>query len=161
MAKAATVITASTVVRGRVEGSEDLDILGRVEGQIAIEGSVKIDGAARVDATVSATDLHVHGILVGDASATGTIHLTADAQVVGDLTAPRIIIDDGARIRGMVDMGDADNAAPKSRSSASRTSRPKAAPAPAPVAADEDDDDDEPELPSGASAKKVAVKKRR
>ena len=162
MAKAATVITASSVVRGRIEGAEDLDIFGRVEGQIALEGSITIDGAARVDAAVSATSLFVHGILVGDASASDTIHLTADAQVVGDLTAPRIIIDDGARIRGMVDMGEADNAAPRSRTSSPRPSRAKTAPAPAPAPVDTtDDDDEEPELPSGASTKKVAVKKRR
>ena len=98
----------------------------------------------------------------GDASASDTIHLTADAQVVGDLTAPRIIIDDGARIRGMVDMGEADNAAPRSRTSSPRPSRAKTAPAPAPAPVDTtDDDDEEPELPSGASTKKVAVKKRR
>ena len=48
MAKSATVITASSIVRGRIEGSEDLDILGRVEGQIALEGAIKIAEAARV-----------------------------------------------------------------------------------------------------------------
>ena len=161
MAKAATVITNSTIVRGRIEGAEDLDILGRVEGQIALEGAIKIEASARVDGTVSATSLHIHGILVGDATAADTIHLTADAQVVGDLTAPRIIIDEGALVRGLIDMGDAENAAPKSRASTPRSSRPKAAPAASPAPAVAEDDDDEPELPSGTSAKKVAVKKRR
>jgi cytoskeletal protein CcmA (bactofilin family) len=153
MAKAATVITPSTVVRGRLEGAEDLDIQGRLEGQIELEGAVTIETSARVDGTVKATSILVHGIMIGDGTASDTIHLTGDALVVGDLNAPRIIIDDGAKIRGLVDMGGPGSAAPK-RARATQPSRAKAAPTA------DTDTVEEPELPGGASSKKVNVKKR-
>ena len=155
MAKAPTAITASTVIRGRVSGQEDVDLLGRIEGQIDIEGTLNIDAKARADADVKAANVYVHGILIGNTSAQNTIHLTETAQVIGDLVAPRIIVDDGARIRGLVDMGGSGST---DRSTTKRTAKPAAAPAPA---ADQgDDDDSEPSLPATARKKKVTVKKR-
>ncbi len=153
MAKAATLITGSTVVRGRLEGSEDLEIQGRVEGQIALDGALTIDSAGRADATVNATSIYVHGILIGDATATDTIHLTGESIVVGDLAAPRVIVDDGAKVRGLIDMGGDASPAKSSRSTKTKTSRPRSAPAEAETV-------EEPELPAAASTKKVNVKKR-
>ena len=154
MANAATVITASTVVRGRIEGSEDLDIQGRVEGQIELGGAVDIDAAARVDGAIEATSIYVHGVLVGNGSASDTIHLTAEARVIGDLTAPKIIIDDGAKIRGLVDMGPSSAAAAPSRAAqAAQTVRPTAAPA-------EEEPADKPATPA-TGGKKASSKKGR
>jgi cytoskeletal protein CcmA (bactofilin family) len=152
MAKAATIIAAGTVVRGRVSGAEDLDLLGRIEGDVTLDGSLQIAAGARADASVSATNVYVHGILVGNATATDTIHLSKDAMAVGDLVAPRIIIDEGARIRGLVEM---------SGSTAKRSVAPvRKAPLPTAPPSVPEDEDDEPDLPGVASSKKVAVKKR-
>ena len=165
MPKSPTIISASTSVKGRVHGQEDIEVFGRVEGQIDIEGQLTIDAKGRVDANIQATVVTVHGVLVGDTVASQSIYLDASAKVVGDLNAPSIVIEDGARIRGQVETGENGSA---SKPKAKRT---PAAPAPrqpakvsrteesAPEPADEFDDG-EPELPSSASKKKVAVKKR-
>ena len=161
MAKAPTLITSSTVIRGRVSGQEDIDLDGRIEGQIEIDGTLKVDAKARADAQISAKNVYVHGVLIGDVTATDTIHITDTALVVGDLIAPRIIVDEGAQIRGLVDMGDGSSASP--RSATRTTTKPAATRPPAPsarVVEDSEDDEDEPDLPAAASRKKVAVKKR-
>ena len=157
MAKAPTIVTASTIIRGRISGEEDLDVFGRIQGSIDLSGSITVDAAARIDADVSAQNLYVHGILVGNAQVSDTIHLTAACRVIGDLSAPRIIIDEGAQIRGLVDMGD--SAGQPVSKTASRTAPPRRA---APVAKAEEvvEETDEPELPDAASAKRVSVKKR-
>ena len=156
MAKASTTITAGTLVRGRVSGAEDIDLFGRVEGQIEIEGALKIDGDARADAEVTASDVYVYGILIGNATATGTIHLTETALAVGDLTAPRIIIDAGARVRGQVEMTGSGSG--KTSTMPKRAAAPTAPPR-ASTPRDEDEDE-EPDLPGAATKKKVSVKKR-
>jgi cytoskeletal protein CcmA (bactofilin family) len=157
MAKASTTITAGTLVRGRISGAEDIDLFGRVEGQIEIDGVLKIDGNARADAEITASDIYVYGILIGNATATDTIHLTESALVVGDLTAPRIIIDSGARVKGQVEM-TGQGSGQQSRPTPRRAPAPTAPPS---MSAPRDhDEDDEPDLPSAAAKKKVAVKKR-
>lgn len=188
MAKAPTIITASTTVDGRVEGSEDVEIYGAVRGAIRLVGALYLDGEARVDAEVEVTSVAIHGILVGNVQASDSIEIFGSARVVGDLTAPRVVLHDGALYRGTIDMGEApDEGADRGTRGASRPaparsaparpapSRPappparpappprKEAPPPEPAVEDEDgeDDDDEPALPDAAGKKKVQVKKRK
>ena len=156
MAKASTVVTASTIVRGRLSGEEDLDVFGRIQGTVELTGSIHLDAAARIDADVTAKNFVVQGIFVGNAQVSDTIHLTAAARVIGDLSAPRIIIDEGAQIRGLVDMGDAA----QPTSTKTQKAAPLRRPDPSPVASEPDDNDEEPELPAAASVKNVSVKKR-
>ena len=68
MAKASTVVTASTIVRGRLSGEEDLDVFGRIQGTVELTGSIHLDAAARIDADVTAKNFVVQGIFVGNAS---------------------------------------------------------------------------------------------
>ncbi|MEZ4475649.1 MAG: polymer-forming cytoskeletal protein [bacterium] len=158
--KAATVIAAGTVVAGRIEGAEDVDLFGRIQGSLTLKGALKIDEKARVDAEVQVTRLEVRGILVGNATATDSIELFGSARVVGDLVAPRIVVREGARFRGLIDMGDPedeDESAPPARPAPRRpaapsrpaprpaaTTRPAARPRPAPADAEDDADAEEP-----------------
>ena len=165
MAKSPTIISASTAVKGRVQGDEDVELYGRIEGQVTLSGHLFVDEGARLDADIQAHELTVHGIIVGDSVADTLIKLEATARVVGDLRAPRIIIDEGALIRGVVET--TSEATPSTRRSpkVERPARSKAKAAPPPVEADEveidDDDDDEPTPPKSARKKKVSVKKRK
>ena len=147
---------------GRVHGQEDIEVFDGSKARSTLRAKLLLRS---VDANIQATVVTVHGVLVGDTVASQSIYLDASAKVVGDLNAPSIVIEDGARIRGQVETGENGSA---SKPKAKRT---PAAPAPrraakvsrteesAPEPADEFDDD-EPELPSSASKKKVAVKKR-
>ncbi len=164
------MVQAGTRVSGRIEGSEDVDVYGAVEGSVDLDGHLFVDGDARVDATLEVSDLTIHGVLVGNATVSGTIVLHPTARVVGDLVAPRIIMHDGALFRGLLDMGDAGGAAaPARRASPVRSapaprSTPRREPAratelsPEPVEAELSA---EPEPPAAAPMKKVSVKKRK
>ena len=52
----------------------------------------------------------ISGTLVGSIVASESVRLLASARVVGDLAAPRVIMDAGAAYRGRVDMGDIEAA---------------------------------------------------
>ncbi len=124
MAKAPTVITAGIVVSGRIEGAEDIEVFGAVKGSVHLDGDVFVDEQARVDADLEVNNLTVHGILVGNVTASDAIELASTARVIGDLTAPRVIVNGGALYRGTIDMGDIEDEIPgESKSSRGKSAR--------------------------------------
>ena len=93
------------VVEGTVTGTEFLLIEGSVKGKIMLEADLRIGVNATVEATVHARNVSVEGRLIGDASADDRLELIATAEVEGNLKAPKIIVAEGAKFRGNVDMG--------------------------------------------------------
>jgi len=120
------VLSPSIVLRGEVSGDEDLVIEGRVEGKIMLRQNVVTVGAkGRVAAEIQARAVLVDGEVEGNMSAEEQVVLRKTSRVRGDIVAPRVTIDDGARFKGSIDME------PKQRSSS--------APAPAPRPAVKED----------------------
>ncbi|HEX8618629.1 MAG TPA: polymer-forming cytoskeletal protein, partial [Thermoanaerobaculia bacterium] len=70
---------------------------------------------ARIDATVHARNVTVEGRLTGDISADDRVELVASATVDGNIKAPKIVVAEGAKFRGNVDMG---SRAPKEQADA-------------------------------------------
>jgi cytoskeletal protein CcmA (bactofilin family) len=129
MADTMSVLSESTSLRGRVAGEGDLEIRGRVEGEIELGGELVIAETAVIQAALRATRVVIHGAVVGDIGATESISLGESARVVGNLVAPRIAIALGAQIRGDLDMGLPGAVKPKA------VARPAAAPVRAPAPA--------------------------
>jgi cytoskeletal protein CcmA (bactofilin family) len=101
----ASTIGHGTLVRGSVRGEGDLEVLGRVEGSVAVGGELSIGEGALVRSDVRGRSVVVRGAVLGDVSADESIVLEAGARVVGDLGAPRIGIRPGALVRGNVTTG--------------------------------------------------------
>lgn len=95
-----SVIGSTTVVRGNVRGDGDMEILGRVDGDVLAGGDVIIGEDAQVRGRVSGAMISVAGVVVGDITGTASISLAATAQVQGDLITPRVGIAEGAQVRG-------------------------------------------------------------
>jgi len=93
------------VFDGTLTGNEGLVIEGSVRGKINLESDLRIGASARLEATVHAKNVTVEGIVAGDISADTRLELLAGARVDGNLKAPKIIVAEGARFRGAVDMG--------------------------------------------------------
>lgn len=120
-----TVIGLGIHVHGRIHGEEDLRIEGRVEGSISLTETVHVAESGVVQATIEARDVIVSGVVVGNVSASNSVSLDPGAKLVGDISAPRVIIADGASFRGNVAMSESTGAAPRARAKA--VSRPAAA----------------------------------
>jgi len=94
-------IGPSVVVKGEISAREPLTISGRVEGTIEAPGQVvTIEAGAHVAADVAAGGIVVSGTVLGSLMAEERISLRAGAEVDGDLTAPRLAVEDGASARG-------------------------------------------------------------
>ena len=101
---AAAVIGKSVEIRGEVKGSEDLMVDGHVEGTITlIESRLTVGPNARVAADVSAKDVILLGQLNGNVTATGRVELRDGCNLVGDISAGRLVIQENAIFRGRVE----------------------------------------------------------
>lgn len=94
-------IGPSVVIKGEISAKEPLVVSGRVEGTIDVPGHVvTIEAGAYVTAGVAAGAIVVSGTVHGSLVAEERIVLRAGAEVDGDLSAPRLAIEDGARACG-------------------------------------------------------------
>ena len=94
-------IGPSVVVKGEISAKEPLTVSGRVEGTIDVPGHLlTIEAGAHVTADVTAAAIVVAGTLKGALVAQERIALCAGADVEGTLSAPRLAVDDGARLSG-------------------------------------------------------------
>jgi cytoskeletal protein CcmA (bactofilin family) len=117
-----TTIGSETIVEGRIDGSEDLTVDGRVVGTINLSEILTVSTDGVVDGNVNARGVRIDGTVDGEITATEYIHLTASSRVRARLVAPIIRMDDGAKLAGEVEM-DVQAPAPQTRISAP-TSRP-------------------------------------
>ncbi|HET7434871.1 MAG TPA: polymer-forming cytoskeletal protein [Thermoanaerobaculia bacterium] len=102
-----TFFGPNIVIDGTITGSEPVVIEGTIRGKIDLTGDLRIGTKARVEATVHAKTVTIEGKVTGDISADDRVELVASATVDGNLRAPKIIVAEGAKFRGNVDMGSA------------------------------------------------------
>jgi len=98
-------IGPSISIRGEVTGSEDLLIEGRIDGSVSLEShAVAVGTEGRVHAGITGRVITIEGEVEGDLTAQEQIVLRGTARVHGDIKAPRVVLEDGATFRGLVDM---------------------------------------------------------
>lgn len=125
-------IGKSVVIKGELNGSEDLTIEGHVEGKIELKDHVLTIGPnGRIKAQVFAKAVIVLGEVSGNISASEKVDIRDNGSVDGDIVAPRVAIAEGAHFRGAVDMQQRQGGAAQP---AAKPVAPAAAPAPATAA---------------------------
>src|SRR5687767_5733858 len=98
-------IGKSVVIKGELNGSEDLTIEGQVEGKIELRQNVLTIGAnGRIKAAVFAKSVVILGEVTGNVTASEKVDIRDNGSVDGDIAAPRVAIAEGAHFRGSVDM---------------------------------------------------------
>jgi cytoskeletal protein CcmA (bactofilin family) len=98
-------IGKSVVIKGELNGSEDLTIEGHVEGKIELKEHVLTIGSnGRIRAAVFAKAVIVLGEVVGNVTGTEKVDIRDNGSVDGDIVSPRVAIAEGAHFRGSVDM---------------------------------------------------------
>jgi cytoskeletal protein CcmA (bactofilin family) len=131
--RATATIGPSIFIKGDLSGDEDLVIEGRVEGKIDLkQHNVTIGKNGRVKADVFGNTVVVEGEVDGNLFAQQQAILRQSGAVRGNITAPRVMLEDGSRFRGSIDMESKDAAKP---GAAAHGAQPVAGQSPAPAAA--------------------------
>ncbi len=131
-----TVFGQGIFLRGSIRGEGDLEIRGRIEGDVEVSGEVIIAEGALVKADVSARRITVRGAVAGNLTGEDGVRLEDGARVVGDLHGATIGISEGALLRGNVQTGQgAEGQKGRARTAAAREAKPAARPEPRKVPA--------------------------
>jgi cytoskeletal protein CcmA (bactofilin family) len=97
-------IGEGVVIEGRITSSQDLRIDGSVEGTIDVgDHGLMVGARAAVKANLVARSILISGTVIGNVTATDRLDLQAAGSVEGDITTPRLVMVDGAVVKGRVD----------------------------------------------------------
>lgn len=103
--RGAATIGKSVLIKGQIFSKEDLVIDGTVEGSVeAQENRITIGPNGRVVANVKARDVVVLGHLKGNIEASGRVDIRKGANMTGDIRYSKISIEEGADLRGSLEM---------------------------------------------------------
>lgn len=98
-------IGRSITIKGDISGDEDLYIQGSVDGSVNLkEHNVTISSEGRIKADVHGRTITVQGHVEGDLFGEEQVVLSPSCRVRGNITAPRVALEDGANFRGTIDM---------------------------------------------------------
>ena len=129
--KSTVNIGKSVVIKGELNGSEDLTIEGQVEGTIQLRDHILTIGPnGKIKAQVFAKAVVVLGEVTGNVTASEKVDIRDNGSVDGDIISPRVAIAEGAHFRGSVDM-QRKSGLPQGQAKPAAA----AAPAPGPAAA--------------------------
>lgn len=98
-------IGPSINIKGELSGEEDLVIQGNVEGSINLKhNNLTIGHDGKVNANIQAHTITVEGTLKGDIFGDEMVIIKKSGNVHGNVSAPRISLEDGAKLKGSIDM---------------------------------------------------------
>ena len=102
-------IGPSIFIKGDLTGEEDLIIQGRVEGKIDLkQHNVTIGGNGRVRADVYGRVVIVEGEIHGNVFAHEQAVVKTSGTLHGNITSPRVTLEDGSKFKGSIDMDAKD-----------------------------------------------------
>lgn len=98
-------IGPSIFIKGDLSGEEDLVIEGRVEGKVDLkQNNVTVGKNGRVRADVFGKVVIIEGEVDGNVFAREQAILRQAGAIRGNITAPRVVLEDGSRFKGSIDM---------------------------------------------------------
>lgn len=123
-----TSIGRTVSIEGILTAQEDILIEGRFNGEVTlVENAVVVGRTGDIQADIQAKTVTVHGRANGDIKATDQVEISASGSMRGDILSPRVILHDGAKFKGRIDMEPEGISKPsKPTSSAAQPAEPAA-----------------------------------
>lgn len=109
-----SVIGPTLKFKGELSANEDLIIEGEIEGTIAHQDkNLTVGKEGRVNADINARTVEIYGKVEGDIHGEDVVKLAKSADVRGNVYCARIIMEEGARFSGSIDMSQKKKAPSK------------------------------------------------
>ncbi|MCP4898927.1 MAG: polymer-forming cytoskeletal protein [bacterium] len=107
-----TLLSRATSFEGAISGAGDVTIEGKLKGSVRISGRLIVADNGTANASLHGKTVLVSGKVKGDVTADEKIELQASARLNGNITAPRILIHEGAIFEGQVVMQNPEKEKP-------------------------------------------------
>ena len=131
-------IGRTLVIKGEISGAEALYIDGRIEGKISLpDNRITIGRNGVVQANIIAREVVVMGKVSGNIDCSDRVDIRSEGSVTGDVSTIRISVEDGAVLKGGIQVrsGEQKQNQAQSQSKTAETPKPAAAEAPKALAA--------------------------
>ncbi len=99
---AANYISEDVEIKGTLTFQKHLVSHGRIHGEIVSTGELTIGKEGTVEGNIQAAAVAVHGVVKGNIKVKDRCELRGDAELMGDLDAPRLVIEEGVTFVGNV-----------------------------------------------------------
>ncbi len=104
-AKNLATLGPGLTVKGQISGDEDLQVEGKVEGPITLKGQrLTVGQSGEIVSDVHAREVIVYGKVRGNLFAEDRVEVKKDGSVVGNITGGRVLIEDGAYLKGQIEI---------------------------------------------------------
>ena len=98
-------IGQSVQIKGELIGNEDLTVEGKVDGKIILKDhNLTIGANGRITAEIHAKTVMIIGEVNGNVTADDKVEIAATGAMRGDIVSPRVVLADGSRFKGSIDM---------------------------------------------------------
>jgi cytoskeletal protein CcmA (bactofilin family) len=116
-----TYMGRSVVAQGQIVAGEDLLIEGQFDGNISLnDHCLTVGPEGRVKAEVHARQVVIQGAVIGNIQAREKVEIRRTGNVVGDIVAAAVAIEDGAYFKGSIDITRDEGAGAAGGASSSR-----------------------------------------
>ncbi len=110
-------IGRSLVIKGEVTGSESLYIDGKIEGTINLtDNRVTIGRNGVVHANITAREVVIMGKVQGNLQCSDRVDIRSEGSLTGDVITQRISVEDGAVLKGGVEVRSSEQKSQKPQS---------------------------------------------
>lgn len=107
--RSTAVIGKTIKIKGTISGEENLIIEGQVDGSVDLpKNDLTIGESGKVTADLDAKVVKVDGQVTGDISGAEKVIISKSGTVKGNIVAPRVTLEDGAKFKGSIDMDPSD-----------------------------------------------------
>ncbi len=117
-------IGRTLVIKGEVSGAEALYIDGRIEGKISLsDNRVTIGRNGSVQGNITAREVVVMGKVNGNLDCSDRVDIRSEGSVTGDVSTVRISVEDGAVLKGGIQVRSGDHKQQKDAQSKSEATK--------------------------------------
>jgi cytoskeletal protein CcmA (bactofilin family) len=100
-----TLLAKGVVLKGEIHVEGTVRIDGRLDGDIQTKGQVIIGEDGLVQGTITAGTVISSGRIKAKVMADDRVQLMKTATLIGEVLTPLLIIEEGAKLQGVMDMG--------------------------------------------------------
>ena len=100
-----TTIGRSLVIKGEITASEPIYIDGKIEGSLQVSDQrVTVGRYGSVTANISAKEVVIMGSVKGNIQCNDRLDIRSEGSLMGDVVSQRISVEDGAVLKGNVEV---------------------------------------------------------
>ncbi len=106
--RGATTLGSGNRIEGKLVGSGDVVVEGELRGEMKLEGHLVVAPGGKVHGDIEARTVSILGAVEGNVRGCERVELAASGSLSGDVSAPKVVISEGAFFKGKVEMQGAE-----------------------------------------------------